>query len=248
MTLPATREQPLPTPTTAQVDLARGTGRPPFTAVLWDLDGTIIDSAPGIITSIQKMLDTLGLEVPPYESMLDYIGPPILDSFRKHDLDDAVELNHAMQVYREIYRSEGEANSRVFPGIAETIQALHAAGIPMTTATSKPEDSAARVLEHFGLKQYFNAVVGALPDETRSAKNEVVAEALRVLEEQGHDLTNVIMIGDRFYDVQGSAEHDIPCIYVTWGYGTLGEEAGSVAVVTDAAGLPRMLGLTGASA
>ncbi|KAB1648788.1 HAD hydrolase-like protein [Pseudoclavibacter endophyticus] len=239
----ATRPQPAATATTALVDLPRGTGRPPFTAVLWDLDGTIVDSAPGIISSIQKMLAVLGLEVPPYDDLVSYIGPPILDSFREHGLGEIVELEYALGVYRDIYREEGEANSRVYPGMADVIRAVHDAGIPMSTATSKNQESAARVLEHFGLHRSFDAVVGATPDDSRSAKADVVAEALRVLETQGHDLSNVIMLGDRFYDVEGSSQHGVPCVYVTWGYGTVGEEAGSVAVVDDPARLPGLLGL-----
>ena len=222
--------------------MAHGTGRPPFTAVLWDLDGTIVDSAPGIISSMQKMLDVLGLDVPSYEQMLDYIGPPILDAFREHELDDAVELDLALSTYRDIYQEEGERNSRVYPGLGELLRTFHDLGVPQTTATSKPEDSASRVLTHFGLEQYLTAVVGATPDETRSAKHEVVAEALRVLGARGVDLSNVIMIGDRHYDVQGSAANGVPCIYVTWGYGEVGEEAGAVGVAATADDLRRLLG------
>lgn len=238
-----TRRQPAPTAGIAEVEMPLGTGTPPFTTVLWDLDGTITDSAPGIISSIQKMLDTLGLAPPSHEELVSYIGPPILDSFRKNHLDDALELEHAYNLYREIYEEDGELNSRVYPGIARVVRAIHAAGIPMSTATSKNEQSAARVLRHYGLARYFDAIVGATIDESRSAKADVVAEALRVLDEKDVDLSNVIMIGDRFYDVEGAAAHGIPCIYVTWGYGAAGEEAGAVAVANSASDLLRFLGL-----
>lgn len=237
------RSQPQPSETTRLVALPHGTGRPPFTAVLWDLDGTIIDSAPGITTAISKMLDTYGLPIPSHEELLSYIGPPILDSFRRNHLDDAIELEHALNTYREIYEEEGEDNSRVYPGVGDVVRAVRAAGIPQSTATSKPEDSATRVLEHFGLAHEFDAIVGATPDETRSRKEEVVEEALRVLGERGVDLSNVLMIGDRFYDVEGSGANGVPCVYVTWGYGCSGEEAGSVGVAGDADDLRRFLGL-----
>lgn len=212
--------------------------------MLWDLDGTIVDSAPGIISSMQKMLDVLGLDVPSYEQMLDYVGPPILDAFRRHHLDDAVELALALTTYRDIYEEEGERNSRVYPGVDGLLRELRERGVPQSTATSKPEPSATRVLTHFGLAHELDAIVGATPDETRSAKADVVAEALRVLGERGADLSNVIMIGDRFYDVEGSAANGVPCIYVTWGYGELGEEAGSVGVASSTAELRGLLGLT----
>lgn len=237
------RPQPAATDTTREVAFDRGTGRPPFTAVLWDLDGTIVDSAPGIMHGITKMLETFGLPVPPYERLLTYIGPPIFDAFRDNGLDDAVELELALQTYRDFYEHGGEFDSRVYPGVASIIRDLRAAGVPQSTATSKPEPSAARVLEHFGIAEELDAIVGATVDESRSKKADVVAEALRVLGEQGADLSNVIMIGDRFYDVQGSAEHGVPCIYVTWGYGTSGEDEGCVGVASTANDLRRLLGL-----
>ena len=238
-----TRPQPDATATTTKISMLRGTGRPPFSAVLWDLDGTISDSGPGIIAAISKMLDTFGLPIPPYDELLSYIGPPILDSFRRNHLDDALELTEAMHTYRDIYEAEGEHQSLPYPGIPEIVRELHALGVPQSTATSKPESSATRVLDHYGLVPEFDAIVGATDDESRSRKADVVREALRVLGEQGADLSNVIMIGDRFYDVEGSGEHGVPCIYVTWGYGTVGEEAGSVGVASEAAGLRRLLGL-----
>lgn len=239
----APRQQPAAKLEATPLEYAHGTGIGPFTAVLWDLDGTIADSAPGITTAIAKMLDTFGLPVPSHDELLSYVGPPILDSFRRNGLDDAVELEHAMEMYRDYYREEGEGQTILFPGMAELIRAVHAAGIPQSTATSKPEPSARRILEKFGLDVELEFITGATEDESRSAKADVVAEALRRLGEAGHDLSNVLMIGDRFYDVQGSAVHGVPSCYVTWGYGELGEERGASYVATSPTELRHILGL-----
>ncbi len=152
-------------------------------------------------------------------------------------VDDAIEVQHALQTYREIHDELGLDGTPPFAGIPEIIRALHASGMPQSTATSKPESAARRVLHHYNLLNEFEAITGASEDESRSKKEDVVAEALRRLDALGVDLSNVLMIGDRYYDVQGSAQHGVPCVYVTWGYGRTGEDDGAVAVVNTAAQL-----------
>ncbi|WP_311477245.1 HAD hydrolase-like protein [uncultured Gulosibacter sp.] len=225
------------------VDFTHGTGAGPYTAVLWDLDGTISDSAAGIITAMRKTFDTFRMPIPSEATLLSYVGPPIIDSFKREHLDDAIEVQHALQTYREIHDELGLEGTPPFAGIPEIIRALHAAGIPQSTATSKPESGARRVLHHYELLNEFAAITGASEDESRSKKEDVVAEALRRLDALGVDLSNVLMIGDRFYDVQGSAQHGVPCVYVTWGYGRTGEDEGAVAVVNTAAQLAKILGV-----
>lgn len=243
--VPELPAQPPATETTTRVDFERGTGVPPFTAVLWDLDGTIVDSAAGITSAIARMLESFGLPVPGPIELRSYVGPPILDSFKLHGLDREIGLDRAIERYREFYRENGELSGAVFPGMAEAIRAVHAAGIPQSTATSKPESAATRILEHFDLADQFDVITGASDDETRSAKGDVVAEALRRLDERGVDLSNVIMVGDRFYDVQGAGENGVPTIYTTWGYGQEGEEVGSVGVAATPEQLLGFLGLDG---
>ncbi|WP_241209122.1 HAD hydrolase-like protein [Gulosibacter massiliensis] len=225
------------------VSLPHGTGIAPFTAVLWDLDGTISDSAAGIIDAMRRTYDTLRMPIPDGATLRSYVGPPIIDTFREQGLDDAIEINHALETYREIYDADGLLASPQFPGVGDIIRELNAAGMPQSTATSKPEDAATRVLEAYGLASQFDFITGATADESRSEKADVVAEALARLRGAGVDLSNVLMIGDRFYDVEGSGEHGVPATYVTWGYGHLGEETGAVAVVTTPAELRSVLGL-----
>ncbi|WP_271986185.1 HAD hydrolase-like protein [Pseudoclavibacter terrae] len=231
--------QPAATPTTRRVDLERGTGIAPYTAVLWDLDGTISDSAPGILNSLRAVLSSYGLPIPGDAELLKHVGPPIHETFAAYGLDPI----EATERYRTIYRESDSFIGDPYPGVLQVIRDVHAAGIPQSTATSKPESSAAVILESYGVADQFLTITGASDDEVRSAKADVIEEALRRLDVAGVDLSNVLMIGDRFYDVQGSAAHGVPAVYVSWGYGRVGEEAGSVAVADSAERLRAFLAL-----
>ena len=127
--------------------------------------------------------------------------------------------------------------------IFDVLRAISEAGIALSLATSKPETTARAMLEHLGIAGVFTEITGASADETRSAKKDVVAEALRRLAADGFDLSRPVMIGDRHHDIDGAGAHDVPTIFVTWGYGAPEEEAGSVAVVSDATELLDSLGL-----
>ncbi len=202
-----------------------------WTCVLFDLDGTITDSAPGITKSIVTTLETLGLPIPTPAALVEYVGPPLLDSFREFGHMSEHEAREAIAIYRASYHDDGAFDSAVFPGVRGLLTRLKEAGIPLAVATSKPELQARRILEHFGLTDLFDVICGASEDETRSAKGDVVAEALRRLTEQGVDLSQTVMVGDRSHDVEGASEHGLPTILVEWGYGSPAEAAGAIAVV-----------------
>lgn len=202
-----------------------------WTCVLFDLDGTITDSAPGITKSIAATFETLGLPIPSPAELVEYVGPPLLDSFRDFAHMSETEAREALAIYRTSYHEDGAFDSAVFPGVRGVLKRLKESGIPLAVATSKPELQARRILDHFGLTEYFDVICGASEDESRSAKGDVVAEALRRLTEQGVDLTQTVMVGDRSHDVAGAAEHGLPTILVEWGYGSPAEAAGAIAVV-----------------
>ena len=212
-----------------------------WTCVLFDLDGTLTDSAPGITGSLAHMFETLGLPVPTPAELVEYVGPPLLDSLQSMAGFDEAAARAALTVYRADYAAHGALDSAVFPGIRGLLERLHAAGIPLAIATSKPETQATRILEHFGLATYFDVITGATDDESRSAKADVVAEALRRLTERGVALDHTVMVGDRQYDVEGAAEHGLPTILVEWGYGSPAEAAGAIAVVHSADQLSALL-------
>jgi phosphoglycolate phosphatase len=216
----------------------------PYTAVLFDLDGTIVDSAPGITSSLAYTFAAMGLAVPTPAKLLEWVGPPIMDSFRDLAGFDPLTSARALAIYREHYVQTGVFDAELYPGVPDVLRAIHDAGIPLSLATSKPESTATLILEHYDLAQYFDELTGASEDEVRSAKADVVAEALRRLRLRGDDLSRPVMVGDRSHDVHGAAAHDVPTIYVTWGYGAPDETAGTVAVVSTADELLVELGLS----
>ncbi|HEU0181045.1 HAD hydrolase-like protein [Agromyces mariniharenae] len=201
-----------------------------WSTVLFDLDGTIVDSAADITASLAHMFSSLGLDVPSDDVLRSYVGPPLLDSLRLTAGFDDAEAWEALNVYRDHY-GEHFLRSPVFPGVAGLLERLHAAGIPIALATSKPESMARQVLDHAGLSQYFTEITGASDDEELSTKADVVREALRRLQAKGIDTSNAVMIGDRGYDTLGAAANGVPTILVEWGYGSPAEAADTIAVV-----------------
>ena len=200
----------------------------PWSCILFDLDGTIADSAPGITSSLSYMFEELGRPVPSQEELVAWVGPPILDSFRDLAGMTPVESAQALAIYRRHYLENGAGGSPVFNGIPKVLRSIHKNGIPLSLATSKPEFAASVILDHANLTQYFRVISGSSIDEIRSAKKDVIAEALTRFRMIGADLSNPVMIGDRDYDVEGAAAHDIPTIFVTWGYGSVSEAAGAI--------------------
>jgi phosphoglycolate phosphatase len=213
----------------------------PFTSILFDLDGTIIDSAPGITATLAHTFETMGLPVPSADELLAYVGPPILDSFRDRAGMSLGEAAEALAIYRPRYLESGALNSTVFPGVADVLRAVHAAGVPLSLATSKPETPATLMLSHFGLIDEFDIITGASDDEVRSSKQDVVAEALVRLTAFGADLSRPVLVGDREHDIEGASANGVPTIFVDWGYGSAAEQAGSIAVARTPADLHALL-------
>ena len=212
-----------------------------YSAILFDLDGTIVDSAPGITATLAYTFEQMGLPIPTPSELVAYVGPPILDSFRDRAGFTPEQAQHALEIYRPQYLETGVYNATVYDGLPGVLRAIHSAGVPLSLATSKPELPATLILEHFGLASQFDIITGASADEVRSAKADVVAEALVRLEAFGADLSNPVMVGDREHDVHGAAAHGIPTIFVEWGYGSPAEQAGTVASVSTAHELQRLL-------
>ncbi len=192
-----------------------------YTHCFFDLDGTLIDSSPGITHSVQYALRKFEIE-PPHESeLLGFIGPPLTDSFIRYFQMSREEAVQAVAFYRENYRAGGMLECRVYDGMVELLRNLKAAGIVPVLATCKPTCFAEQILAHFGLRSEFALVSGPELDGTRGEKHEVIAHALEVLEIT--DASKVLMIGDRDNDVQGAAVHRIACAGVLWGFGSRDE-------------------------
>jgi phosphoglycolate phosphatase len=199
--------------------------------VLFDLDGTLTDSAPGITNSLRRTFEAIGRPVHSEDELMAYVGPPLVDALRAHEGFTLAEAEHALEVYRGFAVESDLIDNAVFPGVVGLLRALKADGIPVATATSKPTSRAERILEHFGLREYFTFVGGASDDETRSSKADVIAYTLAELEKLGVDTSRPVLVGDRFYDVEGGNANDVPVIMVEWGYGSPAEAKGAMAVV-----------------
>jgi phosphoglycolate phosphatase len=212
-----------------------------YSCILFDLDGTIVDSAPGITATLAYMFEQLGKPIPTPSELLRYVGPPLLDSFRDLAGFTPEESARALEIYREKYLNVGAYDATQYPGVGLVLKAVHESPLPMSLATSKPETPATLILEHFNLARYFDIITGASDDEVRSAKKDVVAEALIRLAAMGADVSRPVLVGDREHDVHGAAANNVPTIFVDWGYGSVAEQAGSIAVVRTPEELEKLL-------
>ncbi|MBU8832565.1 HAD-IA family hydrolase [Mycolicibacterium goodii] len=196
--------------------------------VLFDLDGTLTDSAEGIVSSFRHALQTIGAPVPHGDLATRVVGPPMHHTLSTMGLGEQADA--AIAAYRADYTSRGWAMNSLFDGIPALLADLRAAGVRLAVATSKSEPTARRILEHFGLDGFFEVIAGASPDGTRALKADVVAHALRQLEPLPD---RVLMVGDRIHDVEGAAEHGIDTVVVGWGYGSA-DFSGPAAVAAHA--------------
>jgi phosphoglycolate phosphatase len=212
----------------------------PYSSILFDLDGTIIDSAPGITATLAWTFERLGRPIPSPSKLLEYVGPPLLESFETIGGMTEVEAHQALATYRERYLEHGVTNVSVYEGVPELLARIAEAGLPLGLATSKPESLARLALTHLGLIDYIDVLTGASEDEVRSAKADVVELALERLTAYGADISAPVLIGDRFYDIEGAAANNVPTIFIEWGYGSVAEQVGAVAVAAtpdDVAGI-----------
>jgi phosphoglycolate phosphatase len=190
-------------------------------AVLFDLDGTLTDSRPGIINSALYALRRLnetrsaGLAIPRPGSLSFMLGPPLQESFAK--LVGPAEAPALVALYRERYEPIGMFENSVFPGVTEALEALAAMDYRLYVATSKNEVYARRILDHFGLARFFIAIHGAEPGGARANKGELIAYALN---RHAIDPRFAAMIGDRENDAWGAKAAGVGAIGVLWGYGS----------------------------
>lgn len=216
-----------------------------YQTVLIDLDGTLVDSAPGIVSSIAHTLREIGRPVPEMKDLLRWVGPPLTESFAVRAGLSQPEIEHALKVYRAHYLDVGAYDSKLFDGMAGLLVGLKEAGATVALATSKPLTPASVMLHHFTLSHYFDVVAAAWDDETRGRKDQVIEDALAELREKGHSTESIIMVGDRIHDVEGAAAHGIETIMVRWGYGGPAEWAEAHHVVDTPRQLHQALGIPG---
>lgn len=188
-----------------------------FSTILFDLDGTLTDPGEGITNSVMYALKKFNILVNDRSELYRFIGPPLLHSFEKYYGFTKEDARTAVTYYREYYTQKGIWENLLYDGVDSLLQTLSKSGKKLILATSKPEPFAIQILEHFNLLRYFDFVAGALLDETRTTKDEVIFHALSVCHISAE---NAVMVGDRKYDIIGAAKNGIASIGVLYGYGS----------------------------
>lgn len=214
------------------------------THVLLDLDGTLSDSEPGIMRSLQWACEQEGFPIPTEEQVRSVIGPPFEIGLPSIGIpDDALE--RVINTYRSRYERIGAYENTLYDGVIEMLDEMAAAGLSLSVATAKPEQTAHPILDYFELSDRFEVRAGATMTSERRTKAQVIDHALRELGIWGHPEVGdmVIMVGDRDHDVSGAMHHGIACIGVTWGYGSVEEllTAGAVALAETPADVAQMV-------
>lgn len=188
-----------------------------ISAVLFDVDGTIVDSAPVVMSTFREVLSDFGLPIPDDQRLRSYVGPPLWHSFGELGYSGQL-LSDLVRGYRERYMRY-HLDPEPFEGVPELVWDLHRAGVPVATATSKQTPMAIAQMERLGLSQAFDVIAGATPDPA-SSKTTVIHEAVARLGALGADVSHPVIVGDSIWDVRGGHEAGIPVIGVGWGYAT----------------------------
>ena len=189
--------------------------------VLFDLDGTISDPKVGICTSVQQALKKFGIDVPDINTLTPFIGPPLRDSFRDFYHIKPEDMEDVIVAYRARFSTVGLFENDLYDGIPELLKSLKENGRKLALASSKPRVFVEKILDHFGISQYFDVIMGSELDGTRENKSEIIAECLRLFElDPSGDLSETVMVGDRKYDIEAANAAGLPNIAVSYGYGS----------------------------
>lgn len=192
-----------------------------YEVILFDLDGTLTDPKVGITKAVQHALTYYDIHVRDLDDLEKFIGPPLADSFKEYYSFDCIAANKAVEYFREYFSTKGIYENQIYPNITKLLAELKKKGKVLALATSKPTVFAKKVLEHFAIDSYFTIIVGSNLDGTRVSKTEIIKHVFSELKIQ--ETENVLMVGDRKYDVIGAKENNIDVVGVTYGYGSYEE-------------------------
>lgn len=204
-----------------------------YKILLFDLDGTLIDSGEGIMKCAQYSLAHFGIEVTDLNSLRPFVGPPLEDSFKMFYGFNDEDAAKAVAKYRERYFNEGWVEQHLYEGVLDFLGEIRRRGYVMGIATSKMQIQADRVADEFGLREYFDFIAGRDDAGTLHTKADVINAGLAA---QGiTDRSKILMIGDRKFDIIGAKECNIDSMAVLYGYGDRDEfeKAGANYICTD---------------
>lgn len=213
--------------------------------ILFDLDGTLTASGIGITKCVQHALAKMGYPENDLKKLEIFIGPPLINQFMEYLNISKEEAEQAVVYYRERYTTVGIFENELYPNVEKMLKTLKDNGYTVAVSSSKPEKFVKQILEHFKIEQYFNEVVGATMSEKRTDKADVIEETLKRLgriscsnndtdytsiensisveKEKTINTENIIMVGDKKHDILGARQFGIPCVAVSYGYGTMEE-------------------------
>ncbi|MCR4993775.1 MAG: HAD-IA family hydrolase [Bacteroidales bacterium] len=186
-----------------------------YPTLIFDLDGTLTDSGLGILRCAQYALAHFGIHVDDLDVLRPFVGPPLEDSFIDFYGFTPEQADEAVRVYRERYFTTGVYENEVYPGTQESLAELQRRGYRIGIGSSKNEPMVREVLRYFSLAQYFDFVAARDEAGVRHTKADVLRHALRT--EGITDPGQALMIGDRFYDVEGAHEVGMPAVGILWG-------------------------------
>lgn len=189
-----------------------------YDIILFDLDGTLTNSKEGITKSVQYALSKFDIHEEDLDKLEPFIGPPLIESFQKFYGFDTKKANQAVGYYREYFAETGIFENKLYSGISKLLAELKENKKRLVIATSKPTVFTEKILKYFDIYSYFELIVGSNLDGTRSTKSEVIEYALSKLE--GVKNEDIVMVGDRSYDIKGAAINKIDSIAVTYGFGS----------------------------
>ncbi len=195
-----------------------------FEHILFDLDGTLTESAPGIVSSVRYSLEQFNIKDQTDSQLMRFIGPPLSESYSEFYGFNKEQCDIAIKYYREHYGVHGIFENSLYQDIPEVLEKLKNSGKKLYIATSKPEVYMKQIIAHFGIEKFFDDVCGGDLEEKRNEKWQIVET---IIEKNNlHDAVKngtVLMIGDRKHDILGSRKNNVPCCGVLWGYGNIEE-------------------------
>ncbi|MCC8022280.1 MAG: HAD hydrolase-like protein [Clostridiales bacterium] len=201
-----------------------------YQTVLFDFDGTLCDTGEGVLKSAKYALDAFGIPAPGWEELRFFVGPPLIDSFQRYEGVGPEEAACLVEKYRERYRETGLLESRLYDGVPELLGELKENGVKLGLASSKPIAFIETLLDHFQIRSCFADVSGVGFAHVSAPKSEIIRAALRRLD--CRRLESAVMVGDRYFDIDGANEAGVDSIGVLYGYGSGGEFAAHGATYT----------------
>ena len=189
----------------------------PYSSILFDLDGTLIDSEECITNSVRFALNQLDIYENDEDILRSFIGPPLRDSFKKHHGLNDVQIEQARNDFKQYFLDHGLPKNYAYPGILELLWILRASGKFLIVSTTKPKDLAQEVLKHLDLLPFFKYIVGGAETGIKSTKSGIIAESIRLIPSELKG--NIVMVGDYTGDIKGAKDNKIDSVAVTYGFG-----------------------------